>query len=120
MTLFDDGFDRFWAAYPRRVKRDYAEKCWRKLAPDEALQAVILASVEAHRAEWTSRRFTPHASTFLNQRQWTDEIDREPRPNRPPTDADAFGWCDHSPRCGTFAGHDLKLAREARERGTNG
>jgi uncharacterized protein YdaU (DUF1376 family) len=37
------------------------------------------------------------------------------RPLRPPTSADAYGWCDHEPRCGTRAGHDLKLAREARE-----
>jgi len=34
---------------------------------------------------------------------------------RLPSTSDAYGWCEHEPRCGTVAGHDLKLAREARE-----
>ena len=37
------------------------------------------------------------------------------RPLRPPTSDAAYGWCDHEPRCGTVAGHALRLTREARE-----
>ena len=112
--MIDNGFDRFWSVYPRKVARLIAVRAWNKLAPTEALQAVILASVAAHAAEWQERRFIPHASTFLNQQRWTDELGPACRASRPPTDAGAFGWCDHVPRCGTFAGHDLRLAREAR------
>jgi len=114
ITTDDTGFAQFWAAYPRKTAKVKAERAWGKLAPGVEVQAMILASVAAHRAEWTDPRFIPYPATFLNQQRWTDEVAREARIGRPPTTADAYGWCDHMPRCGTFAGHEMRQARDAR------
>jgi len=40
------GFDRFWAAYPRRVGKQDALKAWGQLNPDDDLVDLIVAGVE--------------------------------------------------------------------------
>jgi hypothetical protein len=68
------GFDEFWAAYPetKKVGKVAAEKAWRKLKPDAALIATIIADVKK-RAWHPDPQFIPHASTYLNGRRWEDE-----------------------------------------------
>ncbi|WP_367394534.1 helix-turn-helix domain-containing protein [Cupriavidus sp. Agwp_2] len=77
----DKAFEQLWAVYPRKVSKDAALKAYRKLDPDEALQAVLLAAVEKQAASqaWTKDggTFVPHASTWLNGRRWTDEVPEE-------------------------------------------
>ena len=72
------GFETFWAAYPRRVNRDRAERAWGKLQPDGELQAVMLKAIEAQKLSegWTKEggQFIPHASTWLNGKRWTDDL----------------------------------------------
>lgn len=80
----------FWQAYPRKVSKAEAEKAYRKLKPDAALQATLLAAValQAKSQDWTKDegRFIPHASTWLNQRRWEDQVATpgtvHPMPNR--------------------------------------
>ena len=71
------GFAVFYAAYPRKVGKEAALKAWIKLAPDEALQATILGALAAQKPHLDARekgRFIPHASTWLNNARWEDEI----------------------------------------------
>jgi len=82
VSLFDvlprDGqlFVLFWLRYPRKQARFAAEREWAKLSPPA--QAAALEALPAHIAHWqlsgTERRFVPHASTWLHQRRWEDEL----------------------------------------------
>ena len=50
------GFDRFWAAYPRRVGKQDALKAWGQLNPDDALVDQIVAGVSGGRPVTSGRR----------------------------------------------------------------
>ncbi|VTU34225.1 hypothetical protein [Variovorax sp. RA8] len=70
-------FAAFYAAYPRKMGRQAAWRAWKTLAPDASLQAKILGALAAQRPHLDRRengRFIPHASTWLNQGRWDDEI----------------------------------------------
>lgn len=93
LSLVMPGFDVFYAAYPRKVGRTAALKAWVGLAPDEALQATILGALAAQRPHLDFRekgRFIPHASTWLNNSRWTDEVAGSSKPA--PVDADGRIW----------------------------
>lgn len=71
-----NGFDRFWAVYPRRVSKEMAVRAWKKLKPDEGLIEVIMTDIEHRKeGEWKNQdiRYIPHPATYLNQRRWEDE-----------------------------------------------
>jgi hypothetical protein len=76
-----DGFDRFWAAYPKKRARKDAEKAWVSLQPDDALQAAMLAALTAQRQtrDWEREggRFIPYPSSWLNGRRWEDAMSPE-------------------------------------------
>lgn len=86
-----DGFESFWAAYPRRQAKQDAVKAWSKIAPDEV--EAILAGVERQRdCEQWRRGFVPLPATFLNNRRWEDEVFASavvPMPGRAPTAAES-------------------------------
>ena len=76
-SVFSDGFDDFWSAYPRHVKKKTAFEAWLKLKPDEELRKKIIADIIRRKSsEWskTDIRYIPHPSTYLNQRRWEDEV----------------------------------------------
>jgi hypothetical protein len=72
---------RFWEAYPRKVGKQDALRAWNKLAPDDALLAVMLAALERQKSwdEWTrdKGRYIPHPATWLNGRRWEDQQPEE-------------------------------------------
>lgn len=74
-----DGFDEFWSRYPRKVSKSEAMKAWAKLKPDEDLRDRIASAIAKQKEStgWTKDegRFIPHASTWLNQRRWEDEVE---------------------------------------------
>lgn len=71
------GFDRFWAAYPRKTAKPDAIRAFGKIKPDEALLGTMLAAIERQKqtAQWQEDggRFIPHPSTWLNGHRWEDE-----------------------------------------------
>lgn len=73
-----NGFDTFWAAYPRKKSKGQAERAWAKLRPDEQLQGTILSALERAKtsAEWRDReaKYLPYPGTWLNAKGWEDEI----------------------------------------------
>jgi len=74
-----EGFADFYAAYPRKVGPQDAEKAWQKLNPDAALRATIMAALELQKQSksWNDKQFIPHPATWLNKARWLDEVPRE-------------------------------------------
>lgn len=74
----DPGFDRFWSEYPNKVKKPNALKAWGKLKPDEGLVEKIMQGLARWKKsdQWTrdGGQFIPHPATWLNGRQWEDEV----------------------------------------------
>ena len=75
----DEGFERFWAVYPRKVNKDAARREFDKLAPDNDLLTLLLGAIQRQRAsaQWTKDdgQYIPHARTWLHQRRWEDEVE---------------------------------------------
>jgi hypothetical protein len=71
-----EGFDEFYAAYPKKKKRPDALKAWDKLKPDEALRAQILRAIatQAKTAQWQKDggQFIPYPASWLNAEGWND------------------------------------------------
>jgi len=70
-------FAEFWNLYPRKAKKAYAEKRWAALGCDDNATAII-ANVKARlQNEWRDKdhKYILHASTFLNQEVWKDDIE---------------------------------------------
>ena len=68
-------FNRFWAAYPKKIGKGEAEKAWGKLTGDETFLETLLAALERQQP-WLLRengKYIPNPSTWLNQRRWEDE-----------------------------------------------
>lgn len=74
---FPPGFERFWNAYPRKVKKDSAAHAFAQRKPDTALVDVMVAAIEVqkHCDQWCKDRgqFIPYPATWLNGAQWLDE-----------------------------------------------
>lgn len=83
-----EGFNQFYAAYPRKVGKATASKSWFALKPNAELRATIMAALAQHKSSHDWRKddgqYIPHPATWLNQRRWTDELEaaRPSNPNR--------------------------------------
>jgi hypothetical protein len=100
-------FNLFWAQYPRKVGKLTAQRSWQKM-PDNHKQKALEAIVE-HRKYWAAKgtdwEFIPHASTWLNQERFEDELVIEQKENKRPP----LPW---------YASDELTLAK-GRELGLN-
>ena len=69
-----EGFTEFWKAYPRKDAKHPASLAWARTKASTALPA-ILADVDRRKGtkQWREG-FIPHASTYLNQRRWEDQV----------------------------------------------
>jgi hypothetical protein len=68
-----EGFDRFWAAYPRKVAKQAARRAWDKAARDTD-PALIIAGAERYRDQpGREARYTKHPATWLNAGCWADD-----------------------------------------------
>ena len=80
-------FETFWALYPRKVSKRVAQRKFEALRKDEQQQA--LEALPNHIAYWKSKNtemeFVPHASTWIGQFRFEDEIViEEPKVNKRP------------------------------------
>lgn len=69
-------FEQFWAYYPGGGSRLRAVSAWDNLAPDDALIDEMARALKRQKAsqQWREGIGIPHASTWLNQRRWTDKL----------------------------------------------
>lgn len=79
-------FERFWKFYPRKQGKQSALKSWLKIKPTDNLLNTIMAALTNQRAssDWLKDggKFIPHASTWINQSRWEDEVRYVPEDTR--------------------------------------
>lgn len=76
------GFEKFWSAYPRKVKKKASFNVWKRMrleGQSEMLIADVLRRV-GEEIEWRDG-FIPHPTTYLNQERWNDDV-RSERPRQ--------------------------------------
>lgn len=82
----DDGFARWWDAYPKKRAKGDALKVWKALKPDAALVDRMVAAVDVAKAtrDWQKDggQFIPYPATWLRRQGWEDEL--APEPTAPP------------------------------------
>jgi hypothetical protein len=97
----DDDFDRFWSAYPRKVKKEKARQDWIESADHRPSIEEITASIERSIAgEWKGKeeRYIPEPGNWIKNSRWSDEgLKIEPKPTANPLapsidEEDAFRW----------------------------
>lgn len=75
---FIEGFDAFYALYPKHVGKAAALKAWNKLKPNAELQEIMAKALmeQKQSAQWNKDggQYIPNPATWLNQRRWEDEI----------------------------------------------
>lgn len=80
-SVADVHFDEFWSAYPNKSGKVAARKAWSKNKCDEIKDEIVLA-VERQKEmkQWKkdNGEFIPHASTWLNQKRWEDDVNVQP------------------------------------------
>jgi len=100
-------FEQFWQQYPKKVGKLTAKRSWEKLSQENQQKA--LEAIVEHRKYWTAKgtewEFIPHASTWLNQERFEDELVIEQKENKRPP----LPW---------YASDELTLAK-GRELGLN-
>jgi hypothetical protein len=68
----------FWECYPLKVKKPKAEAAFLKLKPDRKLLDRMIEAIDGQKqtAAWRKNngQFIPHPATWLNNRQWEDEV----------------------------------------------
>ncbi len=89
-THVPDRFEQFWAAYPGGGSRLKAVAAWDALAPDDGLIDEMARALkrQLRSPQWRDGVGIPHASTWLNQRRWTDKLPETPAPRN------TGGWAD--------------------------
>lgn len=84
------GFEEFYAEFPRKVGYGQARAEWAKLSPDEALRKRIVLAVRAwaRSPEWARNdgQFIPKPARWLREQRWEDVpgVSLAPTPTAPP------------------------------------
>lgn len=67
-------FDRFWAAYPRKVGKQEARRAFAAVrAPVETLLCALERQRDDPQWKREQGRYIPHPATWLRQGRWEDE-----------------------------------------------
>lgn len=69
-------FDKFWAAYPKKVGRGAAQKAWDKRKPKADIDRVLAALAwQVESAQWQrdNGQYIPNPATYINQSRELDE-----------------------------------------------
>lgn len=70
-------FEKFWAAYPRKIDKQKACRVFWKINPNEKLLGIMLAALDKQKRspQWTKDggAFIPYPTTWLNNRRWEAE-----------------------------------------------
>ena len=70
----DEGFDEFWAVYPKKVAKPDALKNWRKAIKDGATASQIIEGARRYAASETVRNgYVKHPQGWLSSHRWEDE-----------------------------------------------
>ena len=82
---YTEKFNKFWSAYPKKVKKVQAFLVFKELDPSDELLDEMLKALETQQnsREWTEEegRYIPQAKNWLANEGWTDEL--TPRKEEP-------------------------------------
>ena len=81
---YSELFEKFWSVYPKGVGKSAAYKAWKKKKLESLADRLIedVVSRVLQDDAWKDIKFVPHASTYLNQERWTDEVQKYEAPKR--------------------------------------
>jgi len=77
-------FEKFWKKYPRKIAKKKARQTYTTLvSKNEDLIESIENGLETYLPIWEGKdkQFIPHATTWLNQGRWDDEVQPEEKKN---------------------------------------
>ena len=66
-------FEKFYAKYPNKVKKERALKAWLKHNPDIAVVLKALEYQVSNDRRFREKEFTPHPASWLNDKEWENE-----------------------------------------------
>ncbi len=69
-----EGFDDFWEAYPRKVRKAAARESYARALRKTSAENLLAAARRYAATPGLEERFTAHAVTWLNQERWTDSL----------------------------------------------
>jgi len=83
LVRIDELFAQFYSVYPRKKGKGAAEKAWLKAItikdPEEIINAAQLFAQSVVNKE---KQYIPYPASWLNKKQWDDEIEVEARPQK--------------------------------------
>lgn len=84
-------FEQFWKIYPGGGSRARAVAAWDNLKPSDELIDTMAHALhrQMKTQQWQEGIGIPHASTWLNQKRWTDRL---PPPKKTPPPPPSGGW----------------------------
>lgn len=69
-----DGFDAFWALYPRKQAKAKAKASWKRIKPEQRDALMAALPIQIEQDDGWRRGFIPLPATYLNGERWTDAI----------------------------------------------
>lgn len=79
----DSAFESFWAAYPRKVGKQAAQKAFAKVSvPIETLIAAVNRQKKSDQWSKDGGRYIPNPATWLNQGRWEDDLPESESPSQ--------------------------------------
>jgi hypothetical protein len=73
---YTEEFELFWKSYPRHESKSSAMKAFKKVKVD--INILLKAIAQQKNSKQWKDNIIPHASTWLNQSRWEDEIITKP------------------------------------------
>ena len=72
-------FNFFWTIYPKKQGKKEALRAYLKARKKASADELLSALREVKQKDWRSRelQYIPHASTWLNQERWNDEVQEQ-------------------------------------------
>jgi len=67
-------FDRWWAEYPRKVKKKETLKVWKQIKPDADTLIADTINRNKNDSQWKGG-YVPHPTTYLRGERWNDELE---------------------------------------------
>jgi hypothetical protein len=71
---YSEYFKKFWKYYPKKTAKEQAWKAFKKLKMDAAFLSTLISAINEQGLPNRDIQFVPHASTWLNNKRWEDEI----------------------------------------------
>ena len=82
-------FIEFWDFYGKKVgAKNKCEKKWLALTDEERQE--IIDTLPSFLSSISEKKFVPHPETYLNQRRWEDDIQKEVVSTKPVTTSDIY------------------------------